>query len=1211
MSLQSAGGGDYSTLVINTLITRTQNIIAADNLPSTTFQGKVTIPNLVVSGTITNTPNPITINGDLNINGHLGDDKLLTGFTVGNRNFAVCDEEGNANANCTSTSNPRTGMQKTRMWGETVMSDMLTIDQCLNTGTTFADFGWGFRLNNKYQVPYSDAFGGVYAALTTMSYGHDPDNQTAEFANIFNYYGPGHFKNRVVLDCLDNFLSSTPAMVITLPAKKLYTTINVLPNSITTVGNIGTIVNANYFKNTLKCPLPIPGMTITINAVPAAHNVTNATILSVTPISGGTARCNITYEFTSGIVTTQSTNVNYVWIGPKVEGSGTVGTITFPSGPIPLVNQKILVSVQPNTLSTILNRTTPATTSTYMVPQPVVITSVTLGVPGVSNSTLTYNLTNATSIDPVAAYSLTTVDLSAGTQGSNNSYGSLGNFGVHTLNPEAPLDITGDMICREVTTNNAMFKTVTEGTTFCEIQYNDPFASVQPAIFTRIDLANQEIEYISRITETVMMRFSAETGYQTWYNPDGTKVIDIACLNNPSAFTFYKENGTTLFQLDQDTNSIITNPSSVINNGGIFDWFSNNGDTLLEIDGHMETVQFCNPVGSFTPLTTMDLDKFAILTTGSEYMFIMEKSNPSAISIGQQANGTRTAYAIGIGHGAGSLNQGINSISLGAGAGANDQGSNSIAIGNISGETLQGTNCVAIGNLAGNTNQGNTSIAIGTTSGQTTQGIQSISIGDACGSTSQGNQSIAIGTSAGNSNQGTKSVAIGFNAGQSSQGNNAIAIGNLAGTTSQTANSIIINASGTSLEASGAKTYINPIAATTSNNANFLTYNTTTKEVSYGNTIAGNLNVQNQFSVTRNLVGQTDRRVASFYAPDSYITNAITAIGIGTANAYRTEAQLRFTPSTTDSLLNTFGINFNDGNDCLSVQANGIVTTKSTINVGGNANITGVTTCTGNLTTNAKLTASQNLSTNADRRVASIYSPDSNVATRSVALSLGVSASYRNEVQMKYNFDASGSGNNSYSLNFTDGGADVYSINAFGNAYNQGTLLVGKRITVNEGIESWVTQPSFTTNMIGYTVTGSLSSAIALTSGTTTNCINTPGAGITMGPGLHSIDIWGVTIGGDSTSVYSVESCSVGCSATSATFVFNNGVGFRYTQYQNPDPISITSTATTRPVYTHKQLVMLSGTTTVYPLIQANYTLTSGTGNFLVHTAYFTATRIG
>jgi hypothetical protein len=93
-------------------------------------------------------------------------------------------------------------------------------------------------------------------------------------------------------------------------------------------------------------------------------------------------------------------------------------------------------------------------------------------------------------------------------------------------------------------------------------------------------------------------------------------------------------------------------------------------------------------------------------------------------------------------------------------------------------------------------------------------------------------------------NQGANAVAIGQGAGSTNQGTGAVAIGARAGLTNQGNNSIILNATGANLDQTTANTFtVAPVRNDVANIGNVMFYNTTSKEITYGNTIsvAGNI----------------------------------------------------------------------------------------------------------------------------------------------------------------------------------------------------------------------------------------------------------------------------------------------------------------------------------------------------------------------------------
>jgi len=167
-------------------------------------------------------------------------------------------------------------------------------------------------------------------------------------------------------------------------------------------------------------------------------------------------------------------------------------------------------------------------------------------------------------------------------------------------------------------------------------------------------------------------------------------------------------------------------------------------------------------------------------------------------------------------------------------------------IGNIN--NTNGPTKLAIGQNAGSNTQGNSAVAIGIDAGENNQGFISIAIGAGAGGNGQGQAAVAIGTDTGANIQGIEAIAIGFKAGNQGQGQQSIAIGAKAGNVNQGNNSIILNATGNPLDQTTANTFtVSPVRNDTSNIAEVMFYNATSKEVTYGNTIsvAGNVTANN------------------------------------------------------------------------------------------------------------------------------------------------------------------------------------------------------------------------------------------------------------------------------------------------------------------------------------------------------------------------------
>jgi hypothetical protein len=160
-----------------------------------------------------------------------------------------------------------------------------------------------------------------------------------------------------------------------------------------------------------------------------------------------------------------------------------------------------------------------------------------------------------------------------------------------------------------------------------------------------------------------------------------------------------------------------------------------------------------------------------------------------------------------------------------------------------------------------------TSLALGSGAGATAQGVGSVALGVNAGN-DQGYYAVAIGIGSGRVAQSDSAVAVGGEAGWVSQGINSVAVGYRAGTTNQANGSIILNATGANLNATTANTFtVAPVRndVSTSNVGQVLFYNTTSKEITYGNTIsiAGNL------SVAGNVVQQS-----AYYETYANVTNS-------------------------------------------------------------------------------------------------------------------------------------------------------------------------------------------------------------------------------------------------------------------------------------------------------------------------------------------------
>ena len=272
-------------------------------------------------------------------------------------------------------------------------------------------------------------------------------------------------------------------------------------------------------------------------------------------------------------------------------------------------------------------------------------------------------------------------------------------------------------------------------------------------------------------------------------------------------------------------------------------------------------------------------------------------------------------------------------ITLTNGAVIKDTTGEAIAFGENAGLTSQGIAAIAIGRDAGNNTQGIGAVAVGANAAFTGQGIAAIAIGGGTGEVNQGFQSVAVGNEAGKTNQGANAIAIGKLAGATSQGLYSIAIGHGAGETSQANNSIVINATGATLDNGTANAFkVAPVRNDVANIGQVMFYNTTSKEVTYGNTISTTGNVTGSFFIGNGsaLTSLTGGNITGTVANATYALNANVATFAGTVtNATQsnitqvgTLANLSVSGTTTTANLIVLGnIVGNTGNAVMTVNA--------------------------------------------------------------------------------------------------------------------------------------------------------------------------------------------------------------------------------------------------------------------------------------------------
>jgi hypothetical protein len=258
--------------------------------------------------------------------------------------------------------------------------------------------------------------------------------------------------------------------------------------------------------------------------------------------------------------------------------------------------------------------------------------------------------------------------------------------------------------------------------------------------------------------------------------------------------------------------------------------------------GAGQNYQDCNAVAvGYQAGQSQNWDAVAVGRSAGNY-----QQREYAIAVGRSAGGTCQGYkAVAIGRYAGECNQQYQAVSVGVEAGRYCQQDDAVAIGSFAGRTYQGYESVAVGSNSGHLNQGCWSVAIGRNAANSCQGHSSVAIGHVAGYTCQGDDAVALGVGAGKNHQGNHAVAIGNRAGYGnccSQGEYSVAIGAFAGYDNQYQNSIILNASGCNLNSTSSGFFVDPIAYTATQDADYdgiMFYNASTKEVRYSYALDG------------------------------------------------------------------------------------------------------------------------------------------------------------------------------------------------------------------------------------------------------------------------------------------------------------------------------------------------------------------------------------
>jgi hypothetical protein len=377
-----------------------------------------------------------------------------------------------------------------------------------------------------------------------------------------------------------------------------------------------------------------------------------------------------------------------------------------------------------------------------------------------------------------------------------------GNVGINNTNPQYDLDVSGEIRCDALQTNDIVINTTVPGEGLYvsgEVVFPTLAKVSHPSVLS-YDSATGKVDYMDAVSDLSPITLDPAQNRVGIHTTTPTTTLDV----NGSL-------STKFLQLQSIPN--LSQPD------------------VLMYDPLTKEVSY-GPAPSPTPdVLPITLDKInnrvGINNTTPQHALDVVGEvnipNTNAYRIGG-LNGLSFAgsdySAVTVGNTKAVASLAINGVAIGKLAGC---AAGSVSVGRNSGTSSQGVACVAIGSYAGSNTQGQYAVAVGADAGLYTQGQYAVAVGSGAGS----------GTSAAGTGQGSGAIAIGRDSGQITQGASAIAIGQYAGKTSQHANSIILNATGANLNSTAASSfYVKPIRQVTDTTGFVqLYYNPSTGEI--------------------------------------------------------------------------------------------------------------------------------------------------------------------------------------------------------------------------------------------------------------------------------------------------------------------------------------------------------------------------------------------
>lgn len=386
--------------------------------------------------------------------------------TFTNRDLTKCDANGNGNAG----EDPNQGYNRFKVWGYSEFYSMLMIKRRQNPGDFYNYFGPCMQITNSYQKTEYLTFGLFRPAYTSTQFGHDFNLQVNSSMNQYIYYGPGNYKNKLVIDANGLIASQVSSFCMQMPCLRLDVNADgVVPAGgvSCTSGVLRVVINSFGYVG----PVPNPGQYISVVATPSSLSRDYMQITSVT-VGAET----VILATATGMADATSTAVESVYFGPKVTSDGsTTITVLYDNGPLPEVGQYIRVTCTNSAFNTATDGNP--------------ITSISVG--GLK-TTLTYTVGTAV---PAATAVVTACSLKFDSPALvADPKGILSNIGIHNSNPTSPLDVIGNVTFRDNVTKFPVFKTLTDTNNQSQVQFCDSTQSANRSLAT-FDCLNNIITF--------------------------------------------------------------------------------------------------------------------------------------------------------------------------------------------------------------------------------------------------------------------------------------------------------------------------------------------------------------------------------------------------------------------------------------------------------------------------------------------------------------------------------------------------------------------------------------------------------------------------------------------------------------------------------------------------------------------------------------------